>query len=82
MPPFVWRPSADLVAHANVTRLGRRLGAGTYAELHRISVEEPERFWPAVVADLGLEFSRSWDTVVDTSHGPEWAQWFVGGRGA
>src|SRR5581483_4005121 len=79
-PPFVWQPSEDLVARANVTRLQRRLGAGSYAELHTISIEEPERFWPAVIEDLGLEFSEPWHTVCDTSRGIEWAQWFVGGK--
>ena len=77
---FIWRPSPELVERANVTRLARRLGAGGYPELHRISVEEPERFWPAVVEDLEIEFSRPWDAVLDVSRGPEWATWFVGGR--
>jgi len=77
---FIWRPSAELVEQANVTRLARALGAADYHELHRISVDEPERFWPAVVEDLGIEFSRPWDAVVDMSRGPEWATWFVGGR--
>src|SRR6059058_1301099 len=77
---FIWRPSAERVEHANVTRLGRALGADGYHELHRISIDEPERFWPAVIDDLGIEFSRPWDAVVDASRGPEWARWFVGGR--
>jgi acetyl-CoA synthetase len=77
---FIWQPGPELVAHANVTRLGRRLGAGSYAELHRLSVEEPDRFWPAVVDDLRIEFSEPWTSVVDTSRGPEWATWFNGGR--
>jgi len=77
---FIWRPAAELVEQANVTRLARTLGAADYHELHRISVDEPERFWPAVVEDLGIEFSRPWDAVVDASRGPEWATWFVGGR--
>ena len=63
-----------------MTRLARRLGVDGYHALHRISVEEPERFWPAVVEDLGIEFSQPWDSVVDVSRGPEWATWFVGGR--
>ena len=67
-------------AEANVTRLARALGASSYAELHAISVREPDRFWPAVVEDLGIEFSRPWDAVVDMSRGPEWATWFVGAR--
>src|SRR5262249_34292733 len=76
----VWTPTSEQVERANVTRLQRALGAGSYAELHRISVEEPERFWPAVVVDLGLEFSPPWERVVDASRGPEAARWFVGGR--
>jgi acetyl-CoA synthetase len=77
---FIWRPPPELVEQANVTRLGRKLGAGDYHELHRISIEEPERFWPAVVEDLELEFSQPWDAVLDTSRGREWATWFTGGR--
>jgi acetyl-CoA synthetase len=80
MSGFIWRPSAELVEQANVTRLARKLGAGGFHELHRISVTEPERFWPAVVEDLGIEFARPWEAVVDESRGPEWTTWFVGGR--
>ena len=80
MSDFIWQPSADLVERANVTRLQRRLGAGSYAELHRISIEEPDRFWPVLVDDLGIEFSEPWTSVVDSSRGPEWSTWFNGGR--
>ena len=76
----IWSPPADLVERANVTRLMRRLGCADYHVLHRLSVDAPERFWPAVVDDLELEFSRPWDVVLDASAGPEWAKWFVGGR--
>src|SRR5262245_66639293 len=58
----------------------RALGATDYRELHEISIEEPGRFWPTVVADLGLDFSKPWREVVDASRGPEWATWFTGGR--
>jgi acetyl-CoA synthetase len=77
---FVWIPSPERIEEANVTRLKRRVGCSDYHELHRVSVEEPERFWPALIADLGLEFSREWERVLDTSDGVEWARWFVGGR--
>jgi acetyl-CoA synthetase len=77
---FVWTPTPDQVEDANVTRLARLLGVEGYRELHRISVEEPERFWPAVIEDLGLEFSEPWERVADTSRGPEWATWFVGAK--
>jgi acetyl-CoA synthetase len=79
-PRFIWQPSPEFIDRANLTRLQRKLGAPDYHELHRISIEEPDRFWPALIDDLGIEFSRRWDTVVDSSRGPEWSTWFVGGR--
>jgi acetyl-CoA synthetase len=79
VPEFVWIPSEEDRERANLARLMRRLGVARYADLHRISIEEPERFWPEVIADLGLEFSSPWQRVVDLSRGVEWARWFVGG---
>jgi acetyl-CoA synthetase len=76
----VWRPDAERLEQANLTRLMRRLGVERYADLHRLSIEEPDRFWPELVDDLGLLFSRPWDAVRDVSAGSEWARWFVGGR--
>jgi len=77
---FVWTPSEEFERRANLTRLMGRLGADGFRELHRISIEDPERFWPAVVDDLGFEFSQRWERVVDTSGGAEWATWFVGAK--
>jgi len=76
----VWRPDAATIERANATRLVRRAGARDYRDLVRRSVEEPDWFWPLVVEDLGIEFSRAWDKVYDDARGPEWTTWFVGGR--
>jgi acetyl-CoA synthetase len=76
----IWRPSDAVRERSNAMRLARRLGFDDYWELVRFSAEEPERFWPEAIADLGLEFSRPWESVCDLSRGPEWATWFVGGR--
>src|SRR5262249_6644071 len=80
MTDFVWEPSPEFLRHANLTRLIRRLGVERYGDLHRISVEEPGRFWSEVIDDIGLVFSQPWDSVVDTSRGVEWATWFNGGK--
>jgi acetyl-CoA synthetase len=75
---FVWAPTEEFRERANLTRLMGMLGAADYAELHRISIEEPDRFWPTVIDDLGLVFSEPWTSVVDRSRGPEWSTWFNG----
>jgi acetyl-CoA synthetase len=63
-----------------VTRLARRLGCSDYKSLHRVSIEEPDRFWRAVREDLAIPFSRDWDEVLDGSRGIEWTTWFTGAR--
>ncbi len=60
-------------------RLARRLGCSSYHELHRVSVEDPERFWSTVRDDLGIPLSQ-WTRVLDDSRGIEWTSWFVGAR--
>jgi acetyl-CoA synthetase len=77
---YIWEPDEAILARANVVRLIRRHGIEDYWELVRRSQEDAEWFWPAVIEDLGLEFSQPWQQVVDVSRGPEWATWFVGGK--
>jgi acetyl-CoA synthetase len=76
----IWTPSQEVLERSNVVRLMRRTGIDDYRELVQRSAEDPEWFWPEAIEDMGLEFSRPWDRVIDLSRGPEWATWFVGGR--
>ncbi len=77
---FAWTPSPEQLEAANVTRLARALGCERYADLHRISLDEPDRFWRALVADLDIPLARPWDRVLDESRGIEWTTWFEGAR--
>jgi len=77
---FSWTPSEEQLERANVTRLVRALGCTDYASLHRVSIEEPDRFWRAVRDDLGIPFARDWERVLDDSRGLEWTTWFTGAR--
>jgi acetyl-CoA synthetase len=80
MTRFTWAPSEEQLDSANVVRLARSLGCDDYHELHRVSVEEPERFWATVRDDLAIPFARDWDAVRDDSRGIEWTTWFTGAR--
>ena len=77
---FAWIPSAEQLEAANVTRLARLLGCEDFAALHRVSVEEPDRFWRTVRDDLAIPLHRDWDEVLDDSRGSEWTTWFTGAR--
>ena len=80
MGNFIWEPTPDVLARANVVRLMLRHGFDDYWELQQRSQDDPDWFWPAAIEDLGLEFSQPWDCVADLSNGPEWATWFMGGK--
>ena len=77
---YTWTPTEEQLASANVARLARALGCSDYGELHRVSIDEPDRFWRAVATDLEIPFARDWDAVLDDSRGIEWTTWFVGAR--
>jgi acetyl-CoA synthetase len=79
MGEIVWRPTADLMAEANVTRLMRRHGIAHVRDLRTRSVTDPDWFWDAVVRDLGIAFHTPYHTVRDTSAGIPWTTWFGGG---
>ncbi len=79
MPSEVWRPTEEVIERANVTRLARAHGLASYAELLERSRNDIEWFWPAVVDDLGLEFTSPYRRVLDTSRGIAWSTWFEGG---
>jgi acetyl-CoA synthetase len=77
---FTWTPTEEQLRSANLTRLAARLQCAGYRELHRVSIEEPDRFWRAVSQDLGIPLARDWDAVRDDSRGIEWTTWFRGAR--
>jgi acetyl-CoA synthetase len=68
------------VERANVTRLMRAHGIGSYEELVKRSQDDVGWFWDAVVKDLGIEFFAPYRQVLDLSAGKPWAKWFTGGR--
>jgi acetyl-CoA synthetase len=77
---IVWWPTPAYVEGSRLKAFMDRHGIGTYDELLRRSVTEPEWFWPAVLDDLHIEFDEPYSAVFDTSRGIPWTRWCVGGR--
>jgi propionyl-CoA synthetase len=50
---------------------------GRYAELHRRSLEDKDRFWAEAAASV--DWIKRWDRVLDASNQPFY-RWFVGGE--
>jgi acetyl-CoA synthetase len=76
----VWQPPAHAFASSPAGVFAARHGISDYATLSRRSVEEPEWFWAAVVADLGIPWIKPYERVLDLADGPERPHFFAGGQ--
>ncbi|MCX4095584.1 AMP-binding protein [Nocardia sp. alder85J] len=78
VPDDVVRERSRLLAAMREWGLGS--DAAAVVQLNRRAVADPEWFWRAAVADLGIEFGAPFERVVDDSAGKPFPQWFPGGR--
>lgn len=77
---YAWEPTQQYITNANVSRLMKRMGAESIAELRQAATKDIAAFWDTVVGDLGIHFSEPYSEVLDTSDGIAWAKWFLGGE--
>jgi acetyl-CoA synthetase len=77
---IIWRPTAERIERACITRFMRAHGIASLHELLRRSVADPEWYWDAVSRDLGFRWMKPYTRVLDTSRGIAWPRWFEGGR--
>ncbi len=78
-PDIIWRPSRDFLENSHAARLMRRLGFSDHREFLAWSVQDIRRFWTILLEDMGFEWYRPYDEILDLSRGFPWARWFAGG---
>ncbi|HKJ57780.1 MAG TPA: AMP-binding protein [Halobacteriales archaeon] len=84
----VFEPSQSFVESTNVWRFMQEHGISDYDELiERTTTEVPgepasgvDWFWDEVVDYLGIEFFEPYDAVRDDSEGPQFTDWYPGGK--
>ncbi len=77
---MIWEPSREFIEATNVWRFMRRLGFDALEPFLRFSREHSERFWDELLREMGVEWFEPYRQVLDATRGPEWAQWFLGGK--
>jgi acetoacetyl-CoA synthetase len=73
----IWKPSAERIERATLTRYQRSMGFDSYEALWRWSVEDLEGFWQSIVDQFGVRFSAEPTAVLARREMPG-AQWFPG----
>ena len=75
----VWTPSESEVRQSNLVDFMSRHGLRSLAELERWAVRDPDWFWSASLAYLGIEFRQPWSRMRDTARGLPHTRWCVDG---
>jgi len=76
----IWEPSRAYAEQTNAWRFLQRLGFSDREAFLRFSRENPQRFWDEMLREMRVEWFEPYRQVMDASHGPEWTQWFTGGK--
>ena len=77
---MIWEPPRDFIERTNIWRFMRRLGFADREAFLLFSREHPEEFWDEMMREMRVDWFTPYRQVLDNSRGPEWSQWFVGGR--
>ncbi|NNE48274.1 MAG: AMP-binding protein [Rhodothermales bacterium] len=75
-----WHPNQKWIDESNLAAFMKREGIGSYDELLQKATDDIAWFWDAAIADLGIEFSRPYDQVVDLSDDLRFPKWCTGGQ--
>ncbi|MBW2524832.1 MAG: AMP-binding protein [Deltaproteobacteria bacterium] len=79
-PMPAWWPDHDGAAASNVGRLMAEVGAESYRDLHRWSVDHRDEFWNRMIHRLGIAFAIPPQRILDAAAGPENPRWLPGAR--
>lgn len=75
----LWTPSDATIANSQIMRFARTAGYADFDELLRRSVEDPARYWAAILDFLAIRWQRPYRDFLDLAQGPAFPRWFVGG---
>jgi len=77
---YAWAPSDEQMERSRLRAFLTTLGVNSLDDAQALARQQPERFWSAVVDDIGIGWTRRFDRAIDASDGLPWTRFWVGGR--
>jgi acetyl-CoA synthetase len=74
-----WHPTEAIKAASNLVDFMGRNGIADYDDLVRRADRDPEWYWDAAMTWLDIRFATPYRKVMDSSAGPPWVKWCLGG---
>jgi acetyl-CoA synthetase len=76
--PIAWRPTADVIQRAQLTRFMRQVGVSNFDELYQFSINDVEKFTAEVLKFLDVKFDPPYEKLLDMSGSAAFPQWCKG----
>ncbi len=76
--PIAWKPTAEVIERAQLTRFMKQVGVNSFDELYQYSIDDVERFTAEVLKFLDIKFNPAYEKLLDLSDGIEFPHWCVG----
>jgi acetyl-CoA synthetase len=80
MSKVIWEPYGDYLTKSNIRRFMDKHGIKSYDALVKYSTDDVARFWDQALEDLGVDWYKPYDNIMDDSGGIAWTKWFLGGK--
>ncbi|MDQ4121100.1 MAG: AMP-binding protein [Acidobacteriota bacterium] len=77
--PVAWRPTADVIERAQLTKFIKQVGARDFDDVYQKSIENVERFTEEILKFLDIQFNPPYEKLLDLSDGIQFPHWCVGG---
>jgi acetyl-CoA synthetase len=79
MSEKILKPSELIIERAQVSAIGRLVGAKSYDDLYRFSIARPDAYWATVMTFLRVQWSQTYHQYMALPDGLEFPQFFTGG---
>ncbi len=70
-----WKPSKSVIEQSNIYKVMQKNAIDNYGDFWRWSVAEKQVFWKQTVAELGIQFHKKFDCILNTDKGVESPFW-------
>lgn len=75
-----WTLPKEQEPETNLVKFASHLGFDSVEKLYDASIADVGPFWDSYLGYLGVHFAKPYHTILDTSEGPEFSKWCVGGE--
>ncbi len=75
-----WIPQPEQIRQTNLYRSIQKAGFGSYEDFYRFSIENKEKFWEFTLEQLGIQFHKPYQKILDLSKGIESPYWLSGAK--